>query len=76
MIQSSFAENRSVFFRVVSDDKAWEIRQAAGAKDMAQRVHERVGDLVESHEASPLPDEMLSALEQLKRRGEAELTAH
>jgi trimethylamine--corrinoid protein Co-methyltransferase len=29
MIQSSFAENRSVYFRVLSDDQIWEIRQAA-----------------------------------------------
>ena len=29
MIQSSSAENRSVFFLVLSDDKVWEIRQAA-----------------------------------------------
>ena len=29
MIQSSFVENRSVFFRVLSDDQVWEIRQAA-----------------------------------------------
>ena len=29
MIQSSFKENRSVFFRVLSDDQIWEIRRAA-----------------------------------------------
>jgi trimethylamine--corrinoid protein Co-methyltransferase len=29
MIQSSFVENRSVYFRVLSDDQIWEIRQAA-----------------------------------------------
>ena len=29
MIQSSFAENRSVFFRVLSDDQIWEIKRAA-----------------------------------------------
>ncbi len=29
MIQSSFVENRSVFFRALSDDQVWEIRQAA-----------------------------------------------
>jgi trimethylamine--corrinoid protein Co-methyltransferase len=29
MIQSSFVNNRSVFFRVLSDDQIWEIRQAA-----------------------------------------------
>jgi trimethylamine--corrinoid protein Co-methyltransferase len=29
MIQSSFVENRSVLFRVLSDDQIWEIQQAA-----------------------------------------------
>ena len=29
MIQSSFSENRSVFFRVLSDDQIWEIKRAA-----------------------------------------------
>ena len=29
MLQSSFVENRSIFFRILSDDQVWEIRQAA-----------------------------------------------
>jgi trimethylamine--corrinoid protein Co-methyltransferase len=29
MMQSSFVEHRSVFFRILSDDQIWEIRQAA-----------------------------------------------
>jgi len=29
MIQSSFIENRSVFFRVLSDDQIWEVKRAA-----------------------------------------------
>ena len=29
MIQSSFSQNRSVFFRVLSDDQIWEIKRAA-----------------------------------------------
>lgn len=29
MIQSSFVENRSVYFRVLSDDQIWEIKRAA-----------------------------------------------
>ena len=29
MIQSTFVENRSVFFRVLSDDQIWEIKRAA-----------------------------------------------
>lgn len=29
MIQSSFVESRSVFFRALTDDQVWEIRQAA-----------------------------------------------
>ena len=46
----------------------------AGAKDMAQRVHDKTLEIVESHQAPPLPDKTLAALEQLKRRGEEELT--
>jgi trimethylamine--corrinoid protein Co-methyltransferase len=47
--------------------------QANGAKDMAQRVHEKVIEIVESHEVLPLPYKTLAALEQLKQRGEQEL---
>jgi trimethylamine--corrinoid protein Co-methyltransferase len=46
-----------------------------GAKDMAQRVGERVRELVESHQVPPLPSDTLAALERLKHKGEAELTA-
>jgi trimethylamine--corrinoid protein Co-methyltransferase len=45
-----------------------------GAKDMAQRVQEKVHEIVEGHEVEPLPDKILTALERLKREGEAELT--
>ena len=51
-----------------------EVWKAEGAKDMAQRVGERVRDLVESHQVPPLPDKTLAALERLRREGEAELT--
>jgi hypothetical protein len=47
--------------------------QEAGAKDMAQRVRERVREIVEGHEAPPLPDETVAALEKLRCRGEEEL---
>jgi trimethylamine--corrinoid protein Co-methyltransferase len=50
------------------------IWQEDGAKDMAQRVHERVGELVEGHEVQPLPDRTVAALEKLRRQGEKELT--
>ena len=53
----------------------YEVWQEAGAKDMAQRVQDRVRELVESHRAPALPDKTLAALEELKRRGEEELTA-
>ena len=36
MIQSSMVENRSVFFRVLSDDQIWEIRQ--GAFDVLEKT--------------------------------------
>jgi trimethylamine--corrinoid protein Co-methyltransferase len=51
-----------------------DIWRAEGAKDMAQRVGERVRELVESHQAPPLPDETLAALARLRREGETELT--
>jgi trimethylamine--corrinoid protein Co-methyltransferase len=51
-----------------------DVWQAEGARDMAQRVRERVQGLVEGHQVRPLPDEILAALESLKREGEAELT--
>lgn len=47
--------------------------QQAGEKDMPQRIREKVQDLVDHHDVPPLPDGVLSALEQIKRRGEAEL---
>ncbi len=43
MIQSSFVENRSVFFRALSDDQIWEIKRAAFEvleKVGAQVIHE------------------------------------
>jgi trimethylamine:corrinoid methyltransferase-like protein len=51
-----------------------DIWQAEGAKDMDQRVRERVLGLVESHQVRPLSDEILAALERLKREGGAEST--
>jgi len=51
-----------------------EVWQAEGAKDMAQRISERVREIAESHNVPPLPDNTLTALERLKRKGEAELT--
>jgi trimethylamine--corrinoid protein Co-methyltransferase len=50
--------------------ESWE---AAGAKDMAQRVHEKTLQIVESHQPVPLPAETVAALARMKERGEAEL---
>jgi trimethylamine--corrinoid protein Co-methyltransferase len=51
-----------------------EIWRAEGGKDLAQRVRERVHDLVESHKVEPLPDSTLATLDRMVRQGEAELT--
>jgi trimethylamine--corrinoid protein Co-methyltransferase len=51
-----------------------DIWRQEGAKDMAQRVGERVRELVESHQVPPLSNAILTALETLKRKGEEELT--
>jgi trimethylamine--corrinoid protein Co-methyltransferase len=47
--------------------------QRDGAKEMAERVGERVRELVADHQVAPLPDSTLAALERLKHNGEAEL---
>jgi trimethylamine--corrinoid protein Co-methyltransferase len=51
-----------------------DVWKAEGAKDMAQRVGERVREIVKSHQVPPLSDDTLTALARLKRKGEAELT--
>jgi trimethylamine:corrinoid methyltransferase-like protein len=51
-----------------------DIWQAEGSKDMAQRVGERTRQLAESHQAPPLPDEIVATLDRLKRQGAANLS--
>ncbi len=49
--------------------------EAAGAKDMAQRIQEKLHDIVENHKPEPLSDDLTAALEKLKMAGEKKLTA-
>jgi trimethylamine--corrinoid protein Co-methyltransferase len=49
--------------------------QAAGSKDMAQRVHERVLDILNNHQAPPLPGAVVGAVANLREKGAAELAA-
>jgi trimethylamine--corrinoid protein Co-methyltransferase len=51
----------------------YDVWQKAGAKDMAERVGDRVRDLIESHQAAPLPDKKVAALGRLVRQGEEKL---
>jgi trimethylamine--corrinoid protein Co-methyltransferase len=50
------------------------IWEAEGSKDMEQRVADRAREFATGHQALPLPDDTLAALDRLKRKGEAELT--
>ena len=45
-----------------------------GAKDMYQRIQEKLKDIIENHRAPALPDKTLAALQDIKQRGEKELT--
>ncbi len=59
MIQSSFAENRSVFFRVLSDDQIWEIQRAAFAileKTGAKILHKDARDMLKKAGAAVKDD--------------------
>ncbi len=52
---------------------AYDEWQNQGAKDMATRIQEKLEDIIENHQAPPLPDKTLAALSQIKRKGEKEL---
>ena len=49
---------------------AW---QQAGAPTMADRVHEEVRQIIETHRPEPLDGKVLDELERLKREGEKEI---
>jgi trimethylamine--corrinoid protein Co-methyltransferase len=46
-----------------------------GAKDLYQRIQEKIKDILDNHPVPPLPDKTLAALKDIKQRGEKELTA-
>ncbi|MGD8624197.1 MAG: trimethylamine methyltransferase family protein [Anaerolineae bacterium] len=51
----------------------YDVWDQAGAKDMGQRVQERVHQILEEHEPPPLPGETVETLAALRRRGAGEL---
>ncbi len=51
----------------------YETWKAEGGKDMSQRIQERLKEIIETHSVPSLSDELLSTLEKIKQRGEAEL---
>jgi trimethylamine--corrinoid protein Co-methyltransferase len=53
----------------------YEIWEKAGSKDMAQRIQDKLIDILDSHEIPALSDTVLSTIEKIKIEGEAELTA-
>jgi trimethylamine--corrinoid protein Co-methyltransferase len=52
----------------------YDVWEQAGAKDMSQRVQERVREILAEHAPPALPDAMVARLQELRERGEAELT--
>ncbi|HEA67388.1 MAG TPA: hypothetical protein ENI07_11280 [Desulfobacterales bacterium] len=53
--------------------EAYEDWQSQGAKDMAGRIQEKLRVILKNHEAPPLSDKTLAALNQIKQKGEREL---
>jgi trimethylamine--corrinoid protein Co-methyltransferase len=47
--------------------------EAAGSKDMASRIQEKLQSIVESHQVPPLPDKTLASLERIRKTGVKEL---
>lgn len=53
----------------------YETWEREGSKDIAQRIQERLKEILDTHEVPPLPDKTLAALDKIKRNGETELTS-
>jgi trimethylamine--corrinoid protein Co-methyltransferase len=53
--------------------RGYDLWEADGSKSMAQRVRERVLEIIETHQPSPLPDETLQALAAIREEGAKEL---
>jgi trimethylamine--corrinoid protein Co-methyltransferase len=51
------------------------IWEGAGAKDMEQRIRERLQEIDASHQAPPLPDSVLASFDRLKRKAEKEVAS-
>jgi trimethylamine--corrinoid protein Co-methyltransferase len=49
--------------------------QGAGAKDMEQRIRDRLREIDAAHQAPPLPEAVVAALDQLKRKAEEEVAS-
>jgi len=47
--------------------------QRQGAKDAAERIQEKLQEIIENHQAPSLPDVKLSAIRDIRQRGEKEL---
>jgi trimethylamine--corrinoid protein Co-methyltransferase len=56
------------------DRRGYEDWEADGAKDMAQRVRERVLEIIDTHQPSPLPEKTIQALIALREEGAKELS--
>jgi len=53
----------------------YSIWQADGAKDINQRIRDKLEQIDQDHQASPLPDGVLAAMDRLKRQAEEEIAA-
>jgi len=49
--------------------------EKAGGKDMAQRIQDKLIDIIDTHKVPDLPGSVLTAIEKIKIDGEKELTA-
>jgi trimethylamine--corrinoid protein Co-methyltransferase len=53
------------WFPDLMDRKRWDDWEAEGRKTMAQRVREKVIDLIENHEPDPIPDDVYAQLKAI-----------
>lgn len=68
----TFKHFKGEFWRPrLADRKRWEDWKADGGKSMAQRVHERVLDLIENYEPEPIPTDVHARLKAIVAAADA-----
>jgi trimethylamine--corrinoid protein Co-methyltransferase len=64
---------QEIWMPTLLDRTPWESWEAAGAPTVAERLHERLQDILENHQAPPLPEDTAERIQKILQAAEARL---